>query len=312
MRRSADIIEMGTDHPLRVLVLACFNNVPKERPSAELILEQLRVFKHDNDVMRSQDQLVHAHSSLSVHRVASTHYDHKFKVMIVGGSSVGKTSIVKRFVDPSSPLITRPVTLEFADHFERLQMKGKSILLQLTDTSGEARIHSIMPQMYRGTSGVVLVFDVSDWNTLVEVRNWILMIKERCGQIPMVLVGNKTDLRDRQVDTRTAQEFSEEHDMSLYFEVSAKTGVNIDETFSALTECLIEEEEKRPSRHRNASGWSEDVFEAYTQSKEPPAITEREKVSPILVSKDPDSIVLGQTSIQNVPSSRSGCPCTLT
>ena len=306
---------MGTEHPLRDLVLGCLSNVPENRPKAREILHELRTLNQQNDVMRSRDKL----PGPRVHRVVTydPHYDHSFKVMLLGSLGVGKTSIIQRFVDPTGELTSSGTTLALSERFERLQMKGQSILLQLTDTMGETGMHSLTPQMYRGTTGAVLVFDLSDWDTLYEVPQWIELLQKHCHEdVPLVLVANKDDMLDASGDKRkeirtAAQQLAERHGILMYFEVSAKTGMNIEETFSALIETLIERDNAHRAREEHADGRPSRTTRGGKLPIPAAAMTGRQSLPPTVVLKDPDSIIInGDPPRQNEGAhSRRSCPC---
>ena len=293
-RRSQDLYEMEPEHPLRPLVLRCLENNPDDRPTAHDLVNAVSVFKENNDFHRSQDNL---QCRRPIHRVAAGQYDYEFKVVIVGDQGVGKTSIATKFVRPNLPFQDRlPCTIAFDEYNERLQLKGKSILLQIVDTSGQFDTASSLPQPYRGAHGAAVVFDVGSWDSLVSVRQWVEMVRERCGyEIPIILVGNKTDSEPREVNFGTAENVSVEFHL-FYIEVSAKTGVNIEETFSVLTEQLMQQRDTRSSFSSSPStSAASSLPNISPRCFEPPArITTREQVPRKRIQREPDSISLKQ------------------
>ena len=239
IRQSEDLYDLKPEHPLRPLVLQCLENSPDDRPTAQDLVNTLSDFKDTNDPHQSQDGLPRRES---INRVTAGPYDYEFKVVMVGDQGVGKTSIATKFVRPNLPLQDRlPNTIAYEEYNKRLQLKGKSILLQIVDTSGQFDTTSSLPQLYRGAHGAAVVFDVGSWDSLVSIRQWVSMVRERCGnEIPIILVGNKTDSEPREVNFEIAENVSLEFNL-FYIEVSAKTGVNIEETFSVLTEQLMQQ-----------------------------------------------------------------------
>jgi len=296
IRRSEDLYELRPEHPLRPLVLHCLENSPHDRPAAQDLVKALSVFKENKDFHRSQDNL----QRRPIHRVTAGQYDYEFKVVMVGDQGVGKTSIATKFVRPNLPFQEHmPMTIACGEYNERLQLKGKSILLQIVDTSGQYNTTSSLPQLYRGAHGAAVVFDVGSWDSLVSIRQWVSMVRGRCGnEIPIILVGNKTDSEPREVNFETAENVSLEFNL-FYIEVSAKTGVNIEETFSVLTEQLMQQRDlgsaSSPSSSTPSTSAASSLPSCSPRRYEPPAqITTREQVPRKRIEKDPDSISLKQ------------------
>ena len=112
------------------------------------------------------------------------HHDHKFKIVVLGESGVGKTCIVKRFLNPDALLSDQdiPGTIEPGEHFQRLQYRGKSVHVHIVDTAGQGRFGSaenLVPQVFRRVRGALVVFDVTSQLSFLEVPNWIRVARER-------------------------------------------------------------------------------------------------------------------------------------
>lgn len=283
---------MGPEHPLRNLVMHCLQNVPEDRPSAFNLVNALSDLKGNNDFHRSQDNV---QCKRTIHRLPAGQYDYEFKVVMVGDTGVGKTSIATKFVRPNLPFEEHmPPTIAYGEYNERLQLKGKSILLQIVDTSGQFNTSSSIPQFYRGAHGAAVVFDVGSWDSLVSVRQWVSMVREKCRyEIPIILVGNKTDTGYREVNLDIAENVRDEFNL-FYIEVSAKTGVNIDETFSVLTEQLMQKRDERNFSSPSQSTSSAPSLPSTSSRRyEPPAqFTARAPAQRKRIEKDPDSISL--------------------
>lgn len=302
IRRSEDIYEINLEHPLRLLVLRCLKSDPEDRPTALDLVNELMEHKNSNDFQRSQDSL---HRKQAIHRMPAGKYDYEFKIVLVGDTGVGKTSIATKFVQPDLKFQDRkPMTISIGEYNERLQLKGKSVLLQIVDTSGQFNTTSSLPQFYRGVHGAAVVFDVASWDSLVSVHQWVSMVREKCrDDIPMILVGNKTDCECREVNEETAEHVRDEFNL-FYIEVSAKTGVNIDETFSVLTEQLMQQRDQQTpgasTQQRDlqmlgasSSAAVREFPSTSTRSYEAPAkFTIKEPAQRKRIEKDPDSISL--------------------
>ena len=184
--------------------------------------------------------------------MSNIQYDYKFKVLVLGESSVGKTSIVARFLDAHSSFPDNPnfpSTLESEDHFQRLRFRDKSVHLHLVDVGGNwfSPAANFAPQIFRKVRGVVIVFDLTSQVSFLEVSTWLETVKKACHVgIPVVLVGNKNDDLDRCIDGRTVENFASNENL-FYMEASAKTRENIDEIFSVLMDLMIKHENQLES-----------------------------------------------------------------
>ena len=286
MRRSEDPHEIDITHPLRLLVCQCLEDDPKVRPTAHQLANELMEHKNNNEFQRSQDSVNRTHI---VHRMPGGNYDYEFKIVVVGDTAVGKTSIITRFVRPGIDFQERrPVTLHIGEFNERVQLKGKTVFLQIVDTPGQMNVTSTFPQFYRGAHGAAVVFDVASWDSLGSVGHWVSMVQKKCDRdIPIIFVGNKTDCEQRVVDAETVKEQFN----FFYIEVSAKTGENIEEMFSALTEQLMQQTDLRTfavsasvvDHQLSSSSWCPGPPVQFT-AKEP---TQRRRIK-----NDPDSISL--------------------
>ena len=231
---------MGPSHPLRNLVLQCLKNSPEERPSAGEIKDELSKAVSETlsdspsdvrDVVKSID-----------------HYDHKFKLVVLGETGVGKTSIVTRFLDTNSQLseISFSRNVESEDHFVGLRFPDKSIHLHIVDVGGHkfTKASNLVPQIFRDVRGAVIAFDLLSKKSFLEVPNWVKVVRERCyEEIPIVLVGNKDEELERKVGSQEVEQFAKRESV-FYTEASAISGKNIDEIFSALMDVMIECENK--------------------------------------------------------------------
>jgi small GTP-binding protein len=161
-------------------------------------------------------------------------YDHIYKIVIVGDSNVGKSHVLSRFVKNRYKENYVPtIGVEF--YIKTVNLHGKNIKLQMWDTAGQERYRSIVSAYYRGVSGVVFVFDITDHTSFKNINSWYDDVKIIVpDEVPLLLIGNKSDLgKERCVDTDDAIEFAKNHNMT-YFETSVITNNNIYESFDYL------------------------------------------------------------------------------
>lgn len=118
-------------------------------------------------------------------------------------------------------------------------MESKRIKLQIWDTAGQERFRTITKTYYKGAHGIILTFDVTDENSFKNIRNWVKQIEQNAqNNVCKVLVGNKCDREDRKVTIEEGSKLAAEFNMK-YFETSAKTNLNVNETFTTLTKEIL-------------------------------------------------------------------------
>jgi len=167
-------------------------------------------------------------------------HDQQLKILVLGESTVGKSCLLLRYVDNTfSGDFMATVGIDFK--FKTVLNKDQLIKLQIWDTAGQERFKSITYGFFRGSHGILLVFDVTSMLSFTKVQNWLSDIQKHAGaNIPVVLVGNKTDLAERrEVLPETAEMFSQQHNLP-YVECSAKTGTGVDKAFMTLVNKILE------------------------------------------------------------------------
>ena len=125
---------------------------------------------------------------------------------------------------------------------------GEIATLSIWDIGGQQRFEFIRSTFYKGAAGALLVFDLTREQTYTETRKWLTKIRQFAGEkIPFVLIGNKADLIEdvgMVIDREEARSFAEKED-SIYIETSAKSGINVDESFTELTRRIIDSRTQR-------------------------------------------------------------------
>ena len=161
-------------------------------------------------------------------------FDHLFKILIIGESGVGKTCFLLRYAE-NSFVANHLLTIGIDFKIKVIEIEGKSIKLQIWDTAGQDRFRTITKTYYKGSHGVILVYDVCDERSFGNVKNWVNQIEQNAkSSICKVLVGNKCDKAERVITEEQGRKLAEEYNMKFY-ETSAKTGQNVEETFTYLT-----------------------------------------------------------------------------
>eukprot|EP00475_Leptophrys_vorax_P026278 TRINITY_DN3699_c0_g1_i1.p1 TRINITY_DN3699_c0_g1~~TRINITY_DN3699_c0_g1_i1.p1 ORF type:complete len:209 (+),score=58.28 TRINITY_DN3699_c0_g1_i1:64-690(+) len=178
-------------------------------------------------------------------------HDFLFKIVLLGDSGVGKSSLMLRFADDVfNESFVSTIGVDY--RFRTVNIDGKRVKLHLWDTAGQERYRALTSNYLRGSHGILVVYDVTSKETLDHITEWMVSVNKWAGDtVTKVLVGNKADLEDkRQVSTAEGEEVARNMGM-LYFETSAKTATNVDIVFMAEAQEMlkigIEKEAKRQS-----------------------------------------------------------------
>ena len=169
-----------------------------------------------------------------------TSYDYTYKILLLGDASVGKTSFTKRYCynifNPSERL-----TIGVDFHVKTIELPNKRIKLQLWDVGGEERFRFLLPTYCLGANAAFLLYDITRPSTLDNISEWITIVRQKGGPIPIMLVGAKLDLEEsqRQVERDYGIQIADKNDMASFVEISAKDNVNVDEAFKVLTELTL-------------------------------------------------------------------------
>ncbi|XP_010518782.1 PREDICTED: ras-related protein RABA1e [Tarenaya hassleriana] len=163
---------------------------------------------------------------------ADDDYDYLFKVVLIGDSGVGKSNLLSRFTKNEFSLESKStIGVEFATR--SVHVDDKIIKAQLWDTAGQERYRAITSAYYRGAVGALLVYDITRHITFENVERWLKELRDHTdGNIVIMLVGNKADLRHlRSVPTDEAKSFSERENM-FFMETSALDSTNVEPCFT--------------------------------------------------------------------------------
>ncbi|XP_041076214.1 ras-related protein Rab-41 isoform X3 [Polyodon spathula] len=162
----------------------------------------------------------------------------KFKLVFLGEQSVGKTSLITRFMyDSFDNTYQATIGIDFLS--KTMYLEDRTVRLQLWDTAGQERFRSLIPSYIRDSTIAVVVYDITNLNSFQQTSKWIDDVRtERGSDVIIMLVGNKTDLADkRQVSIEAAERKSCELNV-MYIETSAKAGYNVKQLFRRVAAAL--------------------------------------------------------------------------
>lgn len=174
------------------------------------------------------------------------------KVIVLGDSGVGKTSLMNQYVYKKfSQQYKATIGADFVT--KELQIDDKLVTLQVWDTAGQERFHSLGAAFYRGADCCVLVYDVNAGKTFESLSNWREEFLKQADPadpeaFPFVLLGNKIDVdggHSRVVSEKRANEWCASRGNIPYFETSAKEDYNVDEAFFCVAQAALASEHQQ-------------------------------------------------------------------
>nr|BAG85378.1 Rab5-GTP binding protein [Periplaneta americana] len=166
----------------------------------------------------------------------------QFKLVLLGESAVGKSSLVLRFVKGQFHEYQES-TIGAAFLTQPLRVEDTAVKFEIWDTAGQERYHSLAPMYYRGAQAAIVVYDIPNQDTFGRAKNWVKELhKQASPPIVIALAGNKADLANKRVvEFEEAQQYADENRL-LIMETSAKTMVN--DIFLAIAKKLPKSEAK--------------------------------------------------------------------
>ncbi|CAF9903743.1 MAG: hypothetical protein ALECFALPRED_002956 [Alectoria fallacina] len=194
------------------------------------------------------------------------------KLVLLGEAAVGKSSLVLRFVNNDFQENKEP-TIGAAFLTQKSHLPHRTIKFEIWDTAGQERFASLAPMYYRNAQSALVVYDLTKPTSLVKAKHWVAELQRQASPgIVIALVGNKLDLTNedaaasgetntgeggdvesgeaaeesgdaRKISAKEGRDYAEEEGL-LFFETSAKTGVNVQEVFTAIANAIPETQMK--------------------------------------------------------------------
>ena len=163
------------------------------------------------------------------------------KILLLGDSEVGKSCFLMRYSE--NVFIENYITTIGLDYkLKTIKLdSGKTIKVQLWDTAGQDKYRTIAKNYYKGSHGILLLYDITKQSSFDNIREWVRDIREEVSQKAIIfLIGNKIDMEEkRKIPKEKGEELAEEFKIP-FFEASAKSGENVDEVFKALYNKISE------------------------------------------------------------------------
>ncbi|MFW9939436.1 MAG: Rab family GTPase [Candidatus Thorarchaeota archaeon] len=171
-------------------------------------------------------------------------YDATYKVVLLGDKGVGKKTLAQKFLTNLFKSDTK-MTIGVDFEVKSLEIQGKKIKLHIWFYGGAERFRFLIPTYVRGANGIFLMYDVTNYSSLVHIDEWLSLIRKEIkseqDSFPVIIVGNKADIEDeREVAGEEGIDFAKSRGVDGFIECSAKTGEQVEEAFDALTRLMMQ------------------------------------------------------------------------
>ena len=169
----------------------------------------------------------------------TSYSDYQFKILLIGDSSSGKSSLLSRYIDSTfESNFQTTIGIDFVlikKKIKTIELNHRSITLKIWDTAGQERFKSLTTSYFRGAQGVIIVFDLTEIESFKNVRKWFKDTQSfACEDIKVILVGNKSDLvEQRKVEYEEIQRLANELGLT-YCEASAKSFEGVENVFTTM------------------------------------------------------------------------------
>ena len=169
--------------------------------------------------------------------------DITIKILILGDTNVGKTSLLLSYTDNYFP-DSHVATIGIDYKIKEVTVNGVKLKLQIWDTSGQERFRSMTQTFLKTSHGIIFVYDITNKKSFEGIKGWIKDAESNSSNFEKILIGNKCDLEGkREVSNDSLEKYGNKKKIKI-FETSAKTSINVNEAFESLTRLIIKNKSK--------------------------------------------------------------------
>eukprot|EP00041_Stephanoeca_diplocostata_P008209 m.118694 g.118694 ORF g.118694 m.118694 type:complete len:216 (+) comp17220_c0_seq1:235-882(+) len=188
-------------------------------------------------------------------------YDYLFKLLLIGDSGVGKTSVLFRFSDDAfNSTFISTIGIDFK--IRTIELGDKKIKLQIWDTAGQERFRTITTAYYRGAMGILLVYDITNEKSFDNIKTWIKNIEQHASaDVEKMILGNKCDMEDkRKITFEQGKQLADEYKVK-FMETSAMNRTNVELAFTEIAQDIKKKMDAKevPTPSNNSRGGSGDT-----------------------------------------------------
>jgi small GTP-binding protein len=187
---------------------------------------------------RQNSSYFNKHSLIEPKFKGEAHFDpyYLFKVLLIGYSDSGSIDYLKSFGDAWFKENTK-LSIGISFEIKKIKIEHLNIKLQIWDLSIKDRWRDLIPFYCRGAVGAILMFEISNSETFQILSKWIKIIRDNTKNIPVILIGNRDDLR--QVTKQQSLDFVRSEQLNGYIECNVLTGENVNNVFESLTRMIL-------------------------------------------------------------------------
>ena len=156
-------------------------------------------------------------------------------IVTLGDGQVGTTSLILRYIDNTFSM-NYLSTIGIDSKIKKITMSnGEPIKVKISDTAGQERFKSIASNYMKKANGILLVYDITNQKSFIDINNWLEEITKEENTKPIVLIGNKCDMNDqREVPTQEGENFAQKYENMHFYETSCKSGDNVEKAIMDL------------------------------------------------------------------------------
>jgi small GTP-binding protein len=243
---SLDIQNTQKEKPIEETNSSSMNNKSNINPNTNINLNQNNQIEEENN----EEELNNTNSEMEVNITT-----YEIKLVFIGDSNVGKTSIIRSFCEHKFDEAGIISTVSVAYNHKKLKVDPfTEVHMKIWDTAGQEKYRSMTRGYLRGANGIFLVFDLGLKKSFDSLNSWLNEIKssdvdENCVKM---LIGNKYDFKEKEINEEEAKKFAEENNMK-YISVSAKDGVNIESMFEIMGDTCAKAIQELPEDEKSCN-----------------------------------------------------------
>ena len=165
-------------------------------------------------------------------------------MIILGTIDVGKTSLALRFTDGT---FDSERSVDIDTRSKEITVDGRTVQLTIADTAGQERFRTLTSSYYRNSDAIIIVFDLTSAESFDDVKGHLLEATRYSHRSEKFIIGNKSDLPNRAVSTKKAQDLCDSEGVAAYMETSAKSGSNVEAFFTLVAQKLLKSSPNQPA-----------------------------------------------------------------